>query len=265
MEKYNVFLEGIPGSGKSTLLNHLSEQLTEYQAYREGDISPVELAWCSYLTKEQYEEALEKFPELAYAIESHMVKEDEYYIVAYTQIRTEHFEFYQYMEQFEIYSGRRDDKEFREIIYKRFSNFSKTGNLFECSFFQNIIDELLLYKCYSDEEVVEFYQGLIKQIDMKNFKLIRLVTSDMEQSILKIKAERVNDQGEEDWYRAMTEYLANAPYSKNHKLEGLSGLMEYFNKRLEMEQKVIEILPKGCYLELPSKEYEIKDALEFLK
>ena len=56
MNKYNYFIEGIPGSGKTTLLNTMADNKTDYTVYREGDISPVELAWCAYMTKEQYEE-----------------------------------------------------------------------------------------------------------------------------------------------------------------------------------------------------------------
>jgi thymidylate kinase len=54
----NVFIEGIPGSGKSTLLNKLQESLPLYKFYYEGDISPIELAWCSYMTHEQYKRQL---------------------------------------------------------------------------------------------------------------------------------------------------------------------------------------------------------------
>lgn len=60
--KNHVFIEGLQGSGKTTLLRSLSQKFPEYKAYYEGDISPVELAWCSYMTKTQYEEALQKYP-----------------------------------------------------------------------------------------------------------------------------------------------------------------------------------------------------------
>ncbi len=56
--KNHIFIEGLQGSGKSTLLRSLSQKFPEYKAYYEGDISPVELAWCSYMTKAQYEEAI---------------------------------------------------------------------------------------------------------------------------------------------------------------------------------------------------------------
>lgn len=52
----SIFIEGIQGTGKSTLSNRLAQALPEYHVYHEGDISPVELAWCSYMTKKKWEE-----------------------------------------------------------------------------------------------------------------------------------------------------------------------------------------------------------------
>ena len=50
----NFFAEGLQGSGKSTLVQRLSEQRPDYPVYREGDYSPVELAWCAWMTGAQY-------------------------------------------------------------------------------------------------------------------------------------------------------------------------------------------------------------------
>ena len=41
----NYFVEGLQGSGKSTLINRLSERHPDCQPVREGEYSPVELAW----------------------------------------------------------------------------------------------------------------------------------------------------------------------------------------------------------------------------
>ncbi len=52
----NYFVEGLQGSGKSTLVGRLSEKYADYKVYREGDYNPTELAWCSYVSKEKYDE-----------------------------------------------------------------------------------------------------------------------------------------------------------------------------------------------------------------
>lgn len=50
--------------------------------------------------------------------------EDNHYIVTYTRIPTDNHEFYHYMEQFEVYGGRRTVSDFNQIILKRFHDFS---------------------------------------------------------------------------------------------------------------------------------------------
>lgn len=50
----NFFIEGLQGSGKSTLVNKISKKYPDHTMFREGDYSPVELAWCAYVTEEEY-------------------------------------------------------------------------------------------------------------------------------------------------------------------------------------------------------------------
>ena len=94
--KNHVFIEGLQGSGKSTLLRSLSQKFPEYKTYYEGDISPVELAWCSYMTKTQYEEALQKYPHVEQEIKQWTKQEGDRYIVAYTRILADMREFYEF-------------------------------------------------------------------------------------------------------------------------------------------------------------------------
>lgn len=57
----NIFIEGIQGSGKTTLLRKLSGMHPEYHVYYEGDISPVEMAWCSYMGKDDFARILTEY------------------------------------------------------------------------------------------------------------------------------------------------------------------------------------------------------------
>ena len=50
----NYFIEGLQGSGKSTLVEKLSKRYPDCTVFREGDYSPVELAWCARVTKKRY-------------------------------------------------------------------------------------------------------------------------------------------------------------------------------------------------------------------
>ena len=60
----NYFVEGLQGSGKSTMVQKLSEFNPDYTAIREGDYSPIELAWCAFVDEEKYQEILEKYKEI---------------------------------------------------------------------------------------------------------------------------------------------------------------------------------------------------------
>ena len=144
--KNHIFIEGLQGSGKSTLLRNLSQKFPEYKAYYEGDISPVELAWCSYMTKEQYEEALRKYAHVEQEMKQFTKQEGDRYIVAYTRILADMREFYEWMESFEIYNGRVPFEEFHDIIMNRYRMLEADNkNLFECSFFQNSMEDMMLY------------------------------------------------------------------------------------------------------------------------
>ena len=52
----NYFVEGLQGSGKSTLVNRLSERHPDCLPIREGEYSPVELAWCAWLEESEYQD-----------------------------------------------------------------------------------------------------------------------------------------------------------------------------------------------------------------
>lgn len=75
MQRDSYFIEGLQGAGKSTLQRKLSDRLPEYTVFREGDYSPVELAWCAYTTEEQYQNVLARYPMLAEEIKGKTVLE----------------------------------------------------------------------------------------------------------------------------------------------------------------------------------------------
>ena len=61
---HNIFIEGIQGMGKSTLLQKIAEKRPDLHVCREGDYSPVELAWCAWMTEGEYGAAMERYPAL---------------------------------------------------------------------------------------------------------------------------------------------------------------------------------------------------------
>ena len=261
----NIFIEGIQGTGKTTLLRLLGQQLPDYHVYWEGDYCPVELAWCTYMTKAEYQLALADFPDLIDEIKKRTTVEGDRYIIEYTRILAERRDFYEYMERFEIYNGRRPLEEFRQILRTRYSNFEGTGNVFECSFFQNTMEELLLYYDMSEQEIIEFYEELFAKLRDKDFLMLYLHSEQIEENILQIKKERSDNSGNEMWYPLMLRYLNETPYGKEHPFAGVEDMAVHFRRRMEVELKVIEKVIDGQAIVLQAKEYDMEELVKMIQ
>lgn len=260
--KKHIFIEGLQGSGKSTLLRKLSQKFPEYKAYYEGDISPVELAWCSYMTKEQYEEAMQKFSHVEQEIKQWTKQEGDRYIVAYTRILADMREFYEWMESFEIYNGRVPFERFHNIIMNRYRALEPDSkNLFECSFFQNSMEDMMLYYQKNEQEIVEFYREAYEILKPKGFQMLYLKSDNIRENILQIKKERSDEHGVELWYPLMLKYLQESPYGKEHGFEGLDDMIAHFERRVAIEMRIIrDVLKDDCTV-LRAKEYRMEEIL----
>lgn len=253
----NIFVEGIQGMGKSTLINGISKLLPKLHVCREGDYSPVDLAWCAWMSEVDYKAILLKYPEVESEILKNTMKEQEYYIVTYTKIKTEVLGFYKDLECYEIYNGRKSLSELKEIIFNRFRNFTETGYLFECAFFQNIVEDMILFHVLSDEEIIEFYRELFLLLDRKNFLLLYLYSDRLEENLQIIQRERCDEEGNEVWYQLMLDYIIKSPYGKKHGYSGEKDLINHLKHRQELELSIIKEVLGEHALILPAKEYDL--------
>lgn len=252
----NIFVEGIQGSGKSTLVNNISKWNSKLHVCREGDYSPVDLAWCALMTEEEYEVILEKYNSIQDEIMKNTIKEQEKYIVTYTKIITDIPGFYEDLERYEVYNGRKTLTELTEIILTRFQNFTDTGYLFECALFQNITEDLILFHMLGDEEIMAFYRQLFQYIDRKNLLLFYLYSEALEENIRVIRKERCDEDGNEVWYQMMLEYFVNSPYGKTHGCSDLDDLVSHFKHRQALELRIVKEIIGSNAIVLPAKEYD---------
>ncbi len=261
----NIFIEGLMGTGKSTLLTKLSEALPEYKAYREGIVSPVELAWCTYNTEKEYQFICNKFKEVEDEIKRWTVTEGDKKIIAYTKILTDIEGFHRFLEQYEIYNGSKAIKEYKNIILSRYKNLNNTGNIFECSFFQNNITEMIAFQKLSDDEIIEFYNEAFEILKDKDFVLIYLDNEDIEEIITSAKKERVGENGEEWWYPLVVKYYEESPYGKESGLTGLELILKQLKTRRQLELKIInEILGDKAIVIKSKSENLVKSLMEIL-
>lgn len=251
----NYFVEGLQGSGKSTLVGALEKKYPELHAVREGEYSPVELAWCAYMDETSYQNVLSKYPSLSDAIKEKTVSEGEKRIVMYTKIPTEDRSFYQDLEQYEIYNNRISFEEFKAIIMTRYQNWNTDKNIFECSLFQNIVEDLMLFRNLTDEEIISFYKDIRDVLEEKEYRILYLKAGDVEGNLQVIRKERSDDNGVELWFPLMMQFFDNCPYSKANGKSGEKDLIEHFIHRQELELKICEELFAEKTTILSSKQY----------
>lgn len=257
----NIFVEGIQGAGKSTLLNKLQKNRSDYKVYREGDLSPVELSWCSYMTSVKFEEVCFQFKDIDAELRAHTVNDGSRKITAYTQILTDIPGFHKFMEQFELYNGNVAFNQFKEVILKRYSKFNGMQSIFECSFFQNSIECMMLYYQMTYDEIMEFYTEAYDVLRSKKFRLLYLNAIDIESTIDIIKRERTDQQGNEIWFTLMLQYLEKSPYGIKHNIKELSGLISHLEKRREIELNVIDRIIGKEALVIEAKNYDINEII----
>lgn len=268
----NYFIEGIQGAGKSTLVSWLAEKLPEYHVFREGDYNPVELAWCSYLTKEQYEAVLSKFTKIADEIRANTTVErvfaaagmsaernaEDRYVLTYTRILTDIPGFHKDLEQYEIYNGRVDRETFKQIIFSRYAKWHGDKQIFECSIFQNIVENQILFYEMTDDEIVEFYKELAQVIQVENYKIFYLDVAWVAGALEIIRKERVDADGNEMWFPLMLGFLEDCPYGKKHGLKGFDGLVKHLEHRRALELRILREVFSEHAVILKSKQYELE-------
>lgn len=261
----NVFIEGIQGMGKSTLLNSMITAVPDFQVCREGDYSPIDLAWCTWMLKDEYESILKNYKPLQNEIIKNTVCEQDHFVVSYTKIITDIPDFHKELEKYEIYNGRKSLQDLKEIVFSRYRNFSKTGYLFECSFFQNMMEDLILYHQLNDDEIVEFYHELYGNIHEEQFLLLYLYSDKLEENITYIKKERCDDMGNELWYQMMLEYLIHSPYGRKHGYSGFEDMIAHLRHRQQLEMRIIREIIGDRAIILSAKDWNIDEITAFIK
>lgn len=258
----NILIEGLPGSGKSTLLNQLSHR---YRPYREGDLSPIELAWCAWLTTEQWEDVLRRYPRLARPIREKTRRENDRRILAYTQIPDAGEDFYKDLEQHEIYNGRVDFPTFRETIFRRYRAFGGTGCAFECSLLQNSIESMMLFYCLPEDEILAFYRQAFSILRPKGFGVIYLDSEQVRENLLHIKSERSDEAGNELWFPMMLDFLCGSPYGLAHGYAGFEDAVAHFERRRRLESRILREIVGPDGLILTAKHYDPQEIERWLQ
>ena len=261
----NYFVEGLQGSGKSTLVQKLADMNPGYTAVREGEYSPVELSWCAYVDDGQYHGILERYPDLRSQIEGKTYSEGCKKVVCYTKIITENRDFYQDLEQYEIYNNRVTFDAFRSIVLGRYRKWDSDRMIFECSLFQNIVEDMILFRQASDEDILSFYKLIREELRRKEYRIVYLKATDIRGNLETIRKERSDEQGNELWFPMMTGFFNGCPYARSRGLKGEEDLIRHFIHRQDLELRICkEVFPDRSII-LESKNYTEEDILNRLQ
>ncbi|MBO4297565.1 MAG: hypothetical protein J5998_02105 [Clostridia bacterium] len=245
----NLFIEGLQGSGKSTLMRRISEANRAYSPVMEGDYSPVELSWCAYVDEETYRAILRKYDGIRPLIEQKTVAEGDKRIICYTKIRTDAPGFYKDLEQYEIYNGRRSFEEFKSIVLTRYKNWRDDRKIYECSLLQNTVEDMILFRQASDEEILGFYKEVREALKGREFRVVYLETEDIRSSIDAVRRERVDEQGNERWFSMVCEYFNASPCARQTGLRDFEGFVTHLSHRQALELRICrEIFPEQTVL-----------------
>ncbi len=242
----SYFVEGIQGAGKSTMVERLAKELPDYRVYREGDYSPVELAWCAYVNASEYAGILKRYQGIAQEIEDKTVREGDMYVICYTRIITDITGFHKDLEQYEIYNANRNREEFSGIVLQRFRRYSGGNAIFECSIFQNIIENMILFFEMSDEEIVDFYREVREALGEKEYRIVYLEVDDVRAAEEVIRKERSDEDGNELWFPLMIRYLEESPYARHNGLLGMDGLVSHLLHRVRLEKRILKEIFGDC-------------------
>jgi len=253
----NYFVEGLQGSGKSTLVKRIAEKHPDHRALLEGDYSPVELSWCGYMSKAEHQRVLDAFPSLHDEIVQNSHEEADRVVVCYTRVQTDRQDFYRLMEQHEIYNNRVPLDDFRRIVLSRYRRWHEDGLIVECSLFQNIVEEMILFRCLSDEEILSFYREIRQAIGSRPIHIayIRTEEEDIANNLDRARRERTDGQGREVWYSMLCGYFNSCPYAVRNHLQNADGLIRHWRHRQALEMRLCEELFPGQYTIFPSKKY----------
>ncbi len=248
-----IMIEGIPGSGKTTIANKVHTYLNHNgkmtNIYPEGCLHPADLAWCAYIPLNNYKMLLEKYNKIENYIKKYTSIEDDYAVIAYTQIRTDDFSFYNELSSFEVYDGRVPYNLFCKILLKRWKAFADSAfgesniTIFECAFLQNHIFELLGFYNADEQEIFNHLENLLFSVSKLNPTLIYLSQESITDTINRVSSERVASGPNPAWIDLISTWVENSPYGKKHKLSGFNGVINFLEKRKEIELNIISRLP----------------------
>ena len=131
--------------------------------------------------------------------------------------------------------------------------------IFECSLFQNIVEDMILFRQASDEDILSFYKLIREELRRKEYRIVYLKATDIRGNLETIRKERSDEQGNELWFPMMLGFFNDCPYARFRGLQGEEDLIRHFIHRQDLELRLCkEVFPDRSII-LESKNYSEED------
>ena len=143
------------------------------------------------------------------------------------------------------------------MVLKRFRKWTGDKNIFECSVFQNIVEDMILFRKCSDRQIIDFYKEIKEALAGKDYQIVYLKADDVAANIDVIRKERSDDNGNEMWFPLMLRFFNDSPYAKEKGVSGTDALLDHLRYRQELELRICHEVFEGNYTILQSKGYDI--------
>ena len=253
------FIEGIPGSGKTTnakrLYDFLVEQGKSVELYNEGDLHPIDLAWCSITDKDTFTELTEKHSVYRDQILNHSKFIEDIVITAYTKVKVydKDASFFDDFSPYEIYRTR-DFQYFKDTHLTLWEEFNEKHNkdkiyIFECIFLQNHINELILKFGLKENEMFQYFQDMMNTLSDIDKEIIYISPKDVKQTFDSVIDERrSNNENYKDWIELVIEYFEKSKHGKKLGYIGYEGALKYFVERQRIEKQLLKKLSIKSYI-----------------
>ena len=245
-----IFIEGLPGSGKTTFAKRLKEYLESNNQkvlqLSEGDLHPIDLAWCSIIDRDTFNVLMLRYARYKEEIFKLSKFTDEQVITAYTKVRVDKEDdaFYSDFSKYEIYRTESFEhfKNTHLDLWSKFDGQPDMVYIFECIFLQNHINELVLKFNKSEEEIYDYFNDLMSKVSKYNPVVFYIKQIDVIENLDKIIKERVtNDPTRfKDWIDLVVEYFEGTKFGKELGYIGKPGALQYFKDRQELELRTLK-------------------------
>lgn len=228
-----IFVEGINEASRVAIIKQELEINKTYKGYFMNDVTPIQFLEMGYLTVEEYKALLEKYSEYKEIIEEYsnyyFCRDEYHYLVDYKSMNIELEEFNAEMKKHELFGGNFEIETFLRIVKSRFINFYGDRVMFELKFFGRIIDEILLFSFYTDEDIYSFYREVAKTITC-NYFIYYLEPDDIEETI---REDCKKDQTLLNYYIELTKK------SDRYRIENVDDLIDYYKERNRIEKNLL--------------------------